>query len=192
MKKFLVVLGLIVAPFKPVSAAVQFAKDKGSSTFLAIGNPSAIRIEGKGQGPEGDLAVRGEGQNVFIGGTLKVDMKSYETGISMRDRHMKEKYLEVEKFQTANLTLKEISLNKETLNKNPETKAVFEGTLEMHGVQKPVQGEFTLKPRATGGYTVLAKFPLKLSDFAILVPSFAGITVADQVEIQTTTDVEKF
>ena len=193
MKHLFVTLALVVAPLTPGFAAIQFTKAKGSSQFLAIGNPSAIRIEGKGDGPEGDLQIRDDGKNVVIGGALKVDMKSYNTGISLRDRHMKEKYLEVEKFQVATLTLKDISLVKEQLQKNPETKAGFDGTLELHGVQKPVHGEFTLKPAASGGgYTVAAKFPLKLSDYAITVPSFAGITVADQVEINTTTDVEKF
>ena len=194
MRQWILMTALfIVAPLKPGFAAVNFTKDKGNSQFLAIGNPSAIRIEGKGEGPEGSLQTREEGKNIVISGALKVDMKSYATGISLRDRHMKEKYLEVEKFQTATLNLKDIYLVKEDLQKNPETKATFFAVLDMHGVQKPVQGEFTVKPASVGGgYSVNAKFPLKLSDFAINVPAFAGITVADQVEVTTTTDVEKF
>jgi polyisoprenoid-binding protein YceI len=192
MRHGLLILAFFVAPLQPVRAAVNFTKEKGSSQFLAIGNPSAIRIEGKGDGPEGNLQAKEDGKSVVISGALKVDMKSYGTGISLRDRHMKEKYLEVEKFQTATLNLKDIHLAKEDLQKNPETKATFFAVLDLHGVQKPVQGEVVLKPSTNGGYTVNAKFPLKLSDFSISVPAFAGITVADQVEITTTTEVEKF
>jgi polyisoprenoid-binding protein YceI len=190
MKPVLIALSLLMS-FQSSFAAIKFVKAKGSTQFLAIGNPSAIRIEGKGEGPDGELQVHEDGKNIVIGGALKVDMKSYNTGIALRDRHMKEKYLEVEKFQMATLTVKEVSLVKADLQKNPETHAPFEGILELHGVQKPVKGEFTLKP-AGEGFAVNAKFPLKLSDFSIVVPSFAGITVADQVEINTATEVERF
>lgn len=191
MKCLFLILALAVFPFNMVFGAVVFSKDKGVSKFLAIGNPSAIRIEGKGEGPEGNLEVREEGKNLIVAGVLKVQMKTYATGISLRDRHMKDKYLEVEKYQVATLDVKEISLAKADLQKNPETTAAFVGTLELHGVQKPVQGEFTLKP-TPGGYTVQAKFSLKLSDYSISVPTFAGVTVADHVEVSTTSAVEKF
>jgi polyisoprenoid-binding protein YceI len=186
-----VLLVLISLPLNASFAAVKFVKTKGSSEFLAIGNPSAIRIQGKGEGPEGELQVQEEGANLIIGGVLNVDMKSYSTGISLRDRHMKEKYLEVEKFQTAKLTLKNITLAKSDLQKNPETSAAFDGILELHGVQKAVHGTFTLK-NTPSGYAVNAKFPIKLSEYSIVVPSFAGITVADQVEVNASSDVEKF
>ena len=124
-------------------------------------------------------------------GVLKLDLKSYSTGIALRDRHMKEKYLEVDKFQNATLTIEALPIEKSALSKDVETAVPFKGTLSLHGISKPVAGNLLVK-KVNTKIQVSSKFQIKLSDFDVVIPSFAGIKVADSVEISTISEVDKF
>lgn len=184
---------LIVLTFNPqVHSAISFkmTKERGATSFLAIGNPSAIRIDGKGEGPEGSFTSLEKGEALLLDGQIKVSLKSYDTGIGLRDRHMKDKYLEVGKFEDAILTMNGIAVPKAALAKESETKLPFTGTLELHGMKKNISGDFMVK-LDTGGLKVNAAFKIKLSDYGINIPSFAGITVADQVEVNAMSNVER-
>lgn len=188
MKKILL---LLLISSQASAAVFKMTKEQGTTNFLALGNPSAIRIDGKGQGPEGELKAEEKGDNLLLSGNLLVNLKSTDTGIALRDRHMKEKYLEVEKFENATLTVKDLVVPKSALNKDSETKLPFSGELELHGVKKPVQGDFIIKNSVQDGLKLTANFQLKLSDHGIVIPSFAGITVANQVEIHTSSTVQR-
>src|SRR5438309_1643612 len=91
--KFAILLLTLAGQSVFAAPSFKFSKARGSTGFLAIGNPSAIRIDGKSEGPEGELAVQEKDGNFLVSGQLKVSMKNCETGIALRDRHMKEKYL---------------------------------------------------------------------------------------------------
>lgn len=152
----------------------------GNVEFRATGRPSAMKIVGKGTAPRGN--VTWDGSNAA--GTLVFDMKSLDTGMDLRNKHMKEKYLEVEKFPEAKLTLTKVALPKEASQQSNFSYdgIPFEGKLQLHGVEKPVAGKAKLD-RKDGALTLLATFPLKMTEYAIAVPSFAGITVAEDVEV---------
>lgn len=175
-----------------IFAAVSFklTKERGSTNFLAIGNPSAIRIDGKGEGPQGNFETKEKGEDLILNGQIKVSLKSYDTGIGLRDRHMKEKYLETEKFAEAVLTIANLPIPKTALTTLTQTKFPFSGTLTLHGMQKNVSGDFTIDSEG-GGIRINAGFQIKLTDYGIKLPSFAGITVADHVEVNAISNVER-
>lgn len=170
----------------------KLTAESGETHFLAIGNPSAIRIEGKLQGPEGELLVQEIESNLMISGSLKVNLKNSTTGMALRDRHMKEKYLEVDKYAEAVLSLENLTLPKKRVSQEFPEKIKFNGVLSLHGVQKPIAGEFVIKPQGTK-FKINANFPMKISEFGIQVPTFAGITVADHVDVtvQATAEIVK-
>lgn len=186
----LIVMSFIVPAFAATAGAaastvegkekVGFDSATGSMGFHAVGHPSALKINGTGTGPKGSLIWNSAGQVI---GDLILDMTSLDSGIGMRTNHMKEKYLEVEKFPTAKLTLTDVSLPSADFGKDfSESNVPFKGNLFLHGVTKPVTG--TAKIEQSGKtMTVHAEFAVKISDYAIAVPVFAGITVADDVSL---------
>jgi polyisoprenoid-binding protein YceI len=167
-------------------AAVSLAPAQGSTQFLAVGRPSALKINGKGEGPSGSLSFKKDGEGYLMSGEAVVDMSKFETGIGMRDRHMKETYLEVEKYKTAKLTLKDVKLPKSAVESGGEVKC--KGHLDLHGKQQDVDVVVSLEKKEDSlGAT--SRFTIKLSDFAIAVPKYAGITVADEVTVTTETKI---
>ena len=174
MKSLLVLLFAI--PSFSFAAVQKLAPSGGEVNIVAKGHPNFLRVLGKGSPATGELSVDGE----KVSGRLEFDLTSLETGIDTRDRHMKERYLEVEKFPKAVLAIQKVG-NMSTWNiKNPAIKEdSFEGLLTLHGVTKPVTGKFTMNTERS----VEANFTVKLSDFAVGVPSFGGITIADDVDI---------
>jgi polyisoprenoid-binding protein YceI len=152
----------------------------GLVEFDAIGRPSALKIHGKGSAPKGTLSVS-DGK---ASGNLTFDLESLDTGIGMRNEHMKKKYLETGKFKEATLVISALAVPVALQSGNGKAEGVpFEGTLSLHGVQKPVTGVAKLE-RAGDQFKVDADFGVKTADFGISTPSFAGVTMGEDVKIQ--------
>lgn len=174
---------LLLFQLSAQAANLKLQSANGKTEFKALGKPSSLRIDGQGTGPEGNLEFRQENGVWKSSGILRVQMKSFETGISLRDKHMKEKYLEVEKFETAELKVESLQLPPDFKSAAKKTSFPFQGSLNLHGVTQPVQGTVELLRDETGQFRFQASFALQLSQFGINVPSFAGVTVADEVQV---------
>lgn len=121
-------------------------------------------------------------RSTSLPGQLAVDLATLDTGIELRNRHMRETYLEVQKghgFDHA--VVSDISLN----GANPTEvngRVRFTGRLLLHGVTRPVNGEVTIH-RTGSGLQVEARFPVRLPDFGIAKPRYLGVGVRDEVEV---------
>jgi len=119
-----------------------------------------------------------------VSGALRVDLQTLETGIAVRDRHMRETYLEVEKGpEFAVATFDQIRVDK--LN----GKSTFRGTLLLHGQRQEVTGTADLQQR-DGRIRVQAQFPIKVSSFQIPKPTYLGVGVKDEIQIKVVLTVE--
>lgn len=105
---------------------------------------------------------------------IVVKLNNIKTGISLRDRHAKEKYLETSKFPEAVLVKAE--------GQNGKGK----GLIRIRGIEKEVAGEYV----AQGGY-LKAKFPLKVSDFGITGVKYMGVGVKDEIVINVSVPIVK-
>jgi polyisoprenoid-binding protein YceI len=134
-------------------------------------------FEAKTEAISGAVSL-GSDQPGSLKGALSVDLRTLKTGIGMRDRHMRDNYLEVAKapgFETA--TIEGIQIEK------LDGKTTFNGTLVLHGERRAVSGLATIA-RQGGDYTVEAEFPVRVSEFNIPKPSYLGVGVQDQVRIK--------
>ncbi|PYR35930.1 MAG: hypothetical protein DMF93_20815 [Acidobacteria bacterium] len=119
-----------------------------------------------------------------VSGALRVDLQTLETGIAVRDRHMRETYLEVEKGpEFAVATFDKIRIEKLA------GKSTFKGTLLLHGQRQEVTGVADLQQR-DGRIRVQAQFPIKVSAFQIQKPTYLGVGVRDEIQIKVMLTVE--
>lgn len=69
---------------------------KSSAGFTAVGKPGFLRINGEGGKVGGELIL--DGTKEIVKTEIKVNVTQLNSGIDLRDQHMKEKYLETTKF----------------------------------------------------------------------------------------------
>jgi polyisoprenoid-binding protein YceI len=164
-----------------VTAGVAFAQDtyRVSGGEVTVVCPLTVggSFEAKTKNVSGEVGSAPDPSGT-VPGAVKVDLQTLETGIGLRDRHMREKYLEVNKgpdFAVA--TIEGIKIDKK------EGKASFNGTLLLHGQRKEISGTAELKEQS-GRIRVQAEFPLSVSQFAIPQPTYLGVGVKDQIQVK--------
>jgi hypothetical protein len=187
MKNIFSILFLFLVPVHVFSAShisdkwsIELEKSKGSVEFRATGWPSALKIHGKGVVPKGTFIV----ENLQLSGVSSFALESLDTGIKRRNEHMKNKYLEIKKYPLAVLTLSNTALPESFKQESVRLEKIpFAGRLLLHGVDQIISG-FANIERKLNQINVEANFGFKISEFAISSPGFAGITMADRVEVQ--------
>lgn len=118
-----------------------------------------------------------------LSGDLVVDLADLDTGIGLRNEHLRNTYLEVSKdtaFQRA--VLSDVKLGEI----DPETfqgRTAFSGTFALHGVKKLVAGQAEIR-REGASVRVEATFPVTIADYGIAKPQYLGVGVKDQVQVK--------
>lgn len=156
------------------AAVYKLASDKGQISFLAKGKPALISIKGEG---EGATAVIKE-KDQTLSGEFSFQLRTLKTGIELRDDHLKTKYLEVDKYPTATLKISNLQMPEKL-----KDGFAFKGILNLHGVDQSVEGIASIAGESKE-QKLSADFKIKLSQFKIEIPSFKGITVAEEVQIK--------
>jgi len=125
------------------------------------------------------------GVNRSDDGNLVVDLRTIDTGIDLRNDHLREKYLEVNKAPGYDkATLSQIDL-KGVNPESPEGKGSFTASLSLHGTTKTVGGPAEIR-KAGSGFRVKASFPVTLSDYNIPEPRYLGVGVKNTVQVEVT------
>jgi polyisoprenoid-binding protein YceI len=183
-KPFAYVVVLLLAAWAPLARSAE-----GQTYQVAQGDVRVTVPLRPGGGFEarttslvGRLALA-EAKPVQLSGELQVDLATIDTGIDLRNRHLRDNYLEIAKgpaYQKAVLT--EIRLA-EADGEAFEGRSGFTGTLRLHNVTKPVAGSAEIR-REGAGHRVVATFPLLLTDFGIEPPQYMGVGVGNKLAVK--------
>lgn len=110
---------------------------------------------------------------------FEVDLNSVDTGIGLRNRHMREDYLHTDKYQFTNFkgnltTIKEVS--------QTEFDVVASGKMFIHGVTRDItiNGKIYKVPN---GYQLKSQFIVKLTDYNIKVPKFMFVRISEDIQL---------
>ena len=178
-----VFIALLAAWAEPVRAAdgPAFTVAQGDVRVTVPLRPGG-GFEARTTSLAGSLTLAGA-KPAQLSGELQVDLASIDTGIDLRNRHLRENYLEIAKgsaYQKALLT--EINLA-EADGEAFEGRSGFTGTLRLHNVTKPVAGSAEIRREGTG-VRVVATFPLLLTDFGIEPPQYMGVGVGNKLAVK--------
>ena len=117
-----------------------------------------------------------------VDGSFVVDLRTLDSGISVRNEHLRGTYLEVDKAPGYDkAVLSDIDL-KGVNPEAPDGKGSFTGSLALHGVKSPVSGPVEVR-KSGAGLQVKASFPVNLSDYHIAEPRYMGIGVKNTVHV---------
>jgi polyisoprenoid-binding protein YceI len=168
MKNLLTTLFLLVSV---AQGALALTRNQGEVTVHAHG-PAGLRIEGK----SAEVSLEEEASALVF----RVPLAPIDTGIGLRNRHLREA-LEAEKFPTASLRVARASLTVPT-----DAAPLFEGTatgeLTLHGQVRPVSVRYRAQ-RVAGITSVQGSLRIDVTEFGVQLPSYLGITVAPEVEV---------
>lgn len=148
-------------------------------SFFAVGSPGFLDIEGVSK----KLTVTDDGTTLVF----TVPVESLDTGIELRDDHMKEKYMEAGTYPDLVIKLPKASVTWPGEVGAAATGKVA-GSFVAHGVEKPVEIEYSVKKSKTG-YRVTGKFAFDASQHGIGIPAYLGVTVDPKMRAEATLDL---
>ncbi|NUO19700.1 YceI family protein [bacterium] len=113
---------------------------------------------------------------------IHVDMASFDTGMSLRNKHMRENHLETDKFPEAVFKLTRLEIPGEHLQEGSRTAVNLSGTMLLHGVSREISPIAWLTVNGSD-LLIEAKFTLRLQDYNITRPEFLIMKLADEQRI---------
>jgi polyisoprenoid-binding protein YceI len=116
--------------------------------------------------------------------SIEVDLASLDTGIGLRNRHMRENHLETARFPQAVFRgARILAASPDSLIPGGSCEVDVAGELDLHGVVKPMTCHARLDLSRDGVLTVATDFPVRLSDHAIPRPGFLTMKLADEQRV---------
>lgn len=180
-------LGVATAVLPGPGTAQEFHVDRASERRVVFLSRASIEeFEGVTEALDGYVVLDGGGVRAgdsFDGSSLyfEVDLASIDTGIGLRNRHMRENYLEVDQhpFATFAGTVARIA---------PEDggwRVVSTGTFAVHGVEQPRTLECLARPDGDG-FQVSCGFVVNLTDHDIEIPRVMFLKLAEDIRLDLT------
>ena len=118
----------MLAIFFSLSGVANIKLLESDIKFSATGKPSFIKANGSVPLVEINLSLAKN----EISGTAKVDLSKLDSGIELRDEHLKEKYLHIKKYPNAT-----IFIDKQKILFSGESNKI-KAVLKFHGKEKEI------------------------------------------------------
>jgi polyisoprenoid-binding protein YceI len=110
-----------------------------------------------------------------------VDLNTLKTGIGLRDSHMRENYLETDKFPFAEFTGKINGTPQLAIGQKVHVKAI--GTFKIHGVERQIEVSGFLTKLQNGKIELETNFTILLSDYKIPIPKLVFYELAEEQQV---------
>lgn len=172
-------LALLALFFATPALAALSVDGKPKVAFFAVGSPGFLDIEGTSS----DLACTDDGTTL----TCSHALDTLDTGIELRDDHMKTKFLQTAQYPKASIALAKASIPWPT-EVGKEAKGTVAASFTAHGVTQPAVVNYAVKKSKTG-FRVTAKFDFDISKHGIEVPSYLGVTVDSAMRAEVSLDL---
>jgi len=160
---------------------VRFLSDATIDDFEGVTDriDGFVRLGGAGGSGEAGsgLAVGATAGSDFY---LEVDLASLDTGIRLRNRHMRDNYLETGRFPYASFAG---SFARVSAAPGGGFTVVGGGELSIHGVNRAANIVCAVDPSGTG-YRARCSFAVLLSDYDIDIPKVMFMKLANEIRVE--------
>ena len=188
MKNTVYILGFFIVFVSSVWAEeFQVDKDKDREVKF-ISDAPVEKIEGITDKIDGYLFWQGTDTLNTSELYFEVDLNSIDTGIGLRNRHMRDNYLETDKFPFARYSAKAVEIKKSSNRESYEVQT--RGKLQLHGVERDVDVDGTVSP-VEDGYLIECRFDVALSDYDIKIPKLMFLKVNEIIALEVRFHVEE-
>ena len=178
--KTLVML-LILLFFNNSIFAIEYQVDRNkNNTVKFISDAPIEEFEGVTSSIDGYIKINSlkDLSENFI--YFEVDLNTLDTGIGLRNRHMRDNYLETDKHQFTYFegqfeSIKNVSKN--------NFRVVVTGKMFIHGVTNniTIEGKFL---KTNDGFRITSMFTVKLTDYEIEVPEMMFMKINETMKLE--------
>ena len=172
---------------QPAEAGAQeFQVDlEAENRVVFISRASIEEFEGVTDRIDGYILLDGPTLGMDTGGDdtelyLEVDLGSLDTGIGLRNRHMRDNYLEVREFPYAAFSGRVLRVEERT---GGGFRVSAGGTMSIHGVDREMEIPCDVEPRGPG-YQARCSFVVLLSDYDIEIPKVMFLKLANEIRLE--------
>jgi polyisoprenoid-binding protein YceI len=181
MSRLTVIIWFFLVGWSSGLLAQSFKTESGNVTFLSKAPMS--EFTGKSSKLNGLVDLD---KNLL---DFYVDLNTLDTGIGLRDRHMRDNYLETKKYPFAEFTGTMESIPR--LSVGESKPVVATGIFKIHGVQKEISVKGTIKMLPANELFLEASFPILLGDFKIEIPSVVFYELAEEQLVTIQANLKK-
>lgn len=168
------ILGFLAALLlNSVAFGQEFLTKNGEVTFLS--KAPLNEFEGKSNVLNGLIDLDKNLLDFFV------DLNTLKTGIGLRDSHMRENYLETDKFPFAEFTGKMESMPDLAEGEKKPVKAV--GIFKIHGIEREIEVLGFLTKIQNGKIELETSFDILLSDYNIPIPKLVFYELAEEQKV---------
>ncbi len=187
-RTFIATAALMILAFAAASAE-QFRIEAGEENSLVFFSKAPMEsFEGKTDRIEGsvsaDLADLASGVAVEV----RVDMASLDTGIGLRNKHMRENHLETEKYPEAIFRAKRVlEAPGSPLVPGSSAEFILAGSMTLHGVTRDIEAPVSVSCGESEGrihLDISSEFPITLSDYDIKRPKFLVLKLNETQDVK--------
>lgn len=150
---------------------------KPKLAFHAEGSPGFLTFDGKTT----EMSVTDDGTTL----TFQVPVDTLDSGIALRDQHMRETYVQTANHPHATLKLAKSAV---TFPDSGSADGKIKGTFNIHGVDREVEVTYSIK-NAKGVYKVKASFPFNTVEHGIEIPKYLGVTIKPDMTADVAVDL---
>jgi polyisoprenoid-binding protein YceI len=184
----LLILALLGATAGAAPAA-HFVISPGGQNLVKFTSKAPMEtVEGKTRQASGSIDANLDNLGDSVRVEIEVDLASLDTGIDMRNKHMRENHLETSKYPKVAFHGRTVLQPTQT-SLAPGQKVSFqcEGAFDLHGVTRTIQIPVSVTRNQDGAKSSLhieASFPVKLADYKIPRPQFLVMRL-DETQVIT-------
>lgn len=172
MKKLSIFSAALLGLLWPTPVLSDVTQDGDVEVTANVRGPMGLKIEAKSRAAK----LRDDGTMTVV----SLSATSLETGIRLRDEHMK-KALEVDKFGTIKVSVKDSDLVIPGVDDSIGRDVPAE--VELHGTKGKVMMRYDAVKDCEGHVGVVGVFTVKMDEFGVVPPSYAGVSVKNEVRV---------
>ncbi len=165
-------LAVLAVALAAQPAAARFTQAGTPSVVFTVAGPAGIKIVGTSS----DCVLSEDAQTL----SLTVALSSFSTGVAFRDRDLRQKYLEVQRFPDAVLRVQRADL--ELPSGDGVLSGFAPGTLRLHGREHLVTIFYHVR-RVPSGFQVDGTLRLSPGDYGIELPEQLGASARPEVQV---------
>lgn len=177
---------VVIAAARAPAVAQEFQVDPRAENVVRFTSRASIEeFQGVSDRIDGYVLLNGPTLSGTTGGDstevyLEVDLASLDTGIGLRNRHMRDNYLEVRKYPFATYRAR---IARAEAGPGQTYRVSARGTLSIHGVDRERELTCRVEPRGSG-YRAQCAFEVLLSDHDIDIPKIMFLKLANEIRLE--------